>query len=157
MLYGGDAAYRLRQEVVLGLGGVRMLRALGHHQLVRFHLNEGPAALLVLALLEEQLALGAGEPSPEAIEAVREQCVFTTHTPVPAGHDQFPAELARRTLGAHRWAWLRACGEDDVLNMTDLALRCSRFVNGVAMKHGDVSRDLFPGYPIRSTRTACTP
>ena len=150
VLYGGDAAYRLRQEVVLGLGGVRMLHALGHHQLVRFHLNEGPAALLVLALLEEQLGPRAADPNPEAIEAVREQCVFTTHTPVPAGHDQFPAELARRILGACRWAWLRACGQDDVLNMTDLALRCSRFVNGVAMKHGEVSRDLFPGYPIRS-------
>jgi starch phosphorylase len=152
VLYGGDAAHRLRQEAVLGLGGVRMLRALGHHGLTRFHLNEGHAALLLLALFEERAALTGAEsaPRPNVIEAVRAQCVFTTHTPVPAGHDQFPAELVRRVLGGQRWAWLEACGQEGGLNMTDLALRCSRFVNGVAMKHGEVSRALFPGYPIRS-------
>jgi starch phosphorylase len=152
VLYGGDATYRLRQEAVLGLGGVRMLRALGHDRLVRFHLNEGHAALLVLALLEERLAAGGGGPvpGPDAIDAVRQQCVFTTHTPVPAGHDQFPAELARHVLGTRRWAWVQACGQQAVLNMTDLALCSSQFINGVAMRHGEVSRGLFPGYPIRA-------
>jgi len=152
VLYGGDASYRLRQEAVLGLGGVRMLRALGHHGLTRFHLNEGHAALLLLELFEERVAPTGAEtaPRPDVIEAIRAQCVFTTHTPVPAGHDQFPAELVRRVLGGQRWAWLEACGQAEGLNMTDLALRGSRFVNGVAMKHGEVSRALFPGYPIRS-------
>lgn len=152
VLYGGDAAYRLRQEVVLGLGGVRMLRALGHHGLARFHLNEGHAALVLLALFEERAPPAGAEspPRPDVIEAVRDQCIFTTHTPVPAGHDQFPAELARRVLGEGRWRWLEACGQEEGLNMTDLALRGARFVNGVAMKHGEVSRALFPGYPIRS-------
>jgi starch phosphorylase len=159
VLYGGDARYRLSQEAVLGLGGVRMLRALGHRRLARFHMNEGHAALLVLALLEEHLgARAAGDPlPPEAIEAVREQCVFTTHTPVPAGHDQFPAELARQVLGMRLAGWLQACGQEAVLNMTDLALRCSRFINGVSMEHGEVSRDLFPGYPIRSITNGVHP
>lgn len=158
-LYGGDARYRLGQEAVLGLGGVRVLRALGYRRLGRFHLNEGHAALLALALLEEHLgARGPGEPIPaDAIEAVREQCVFTTHTPVPAGHDQFPAELARRVLGTRLAGWLQACGQEAALNMTDLALRCSRFVNGVSMEHGEVSRDLFAGYPIRSITNGVHP
>jgi starch phosphorylase len=159
VLYGGDAAHRLAQEAVLGLGGVRMLRALGHDQLVRFHLNEGHAALLVLALLEERLAAqGDGSvPGPAEVEFVREQCVFTTHTPVPAGQDQFPADLARRVLGAARWARLEACGQTAVLNMTDLALGAAHFVNGVAMRHGEVSRGLFPGYPIRAITNGVHP
>lgn len=151
-LYGGDDYYRLCQEMVLGFGGYRMLRALGYGHIRRFHMNEGHAALLVLALLEEKLASRAHEQTVPAdlIEAVRQHCVFTTHTPVPAGHDQFPADLAHRVLGARRCAWLKACGHEHGLNMTQLALRGSRFVNGVAMKHGEVSHSLFPGYPIHS-------
>ncbi len=151
-LYGGDDYYRLCQEVVLGLGGFRLLRALGYGHIRRFHMNEGHAALLVLALLEEKLASRVHEDSVPAdlIDAVREQCVFTTHTPVPAGHDQFPSDLAHRVLGDRRCGWLKACGHDHGLNMTQLALRGSRFVNGVAMKHGEVSQSLFPGYPIHS-------
>ena len=88
-LYGGDAWYRLCQETVLGIGGVRMLRALGHHGLTRFHMNEGHASLLTIELLYEQ-ARKAGRKTivDEDLEAVRKQCIFTTHTPVPAGHDQ---------------------------------------------------------------------
>lgn len=152
VLYGGDAYYRLCQEMVLGYGGFHMLRALGCGDILRFHLNEGHAALLVLALLEEKLltrAEGTQVPA-DVIDAVRDQCVFTTHTPVPAGHDQFPADLAHRVLGARRCAWLAACGQDGSLNMTQLALRGSRYINGVAMKHGEVSHTLFPGYPIHS-------
>lgn len=152
VLYGGDDSYRLRQEAVLGLGGVRMLRALGYRTITRFHLNEGHAALLILALLEEELARrGEGATlSPEAIENIKEHCVFTTHTPVPAGHDQFSLDLVRQVLGERLVGWLKACGQDPIVNLTDLALRCSRFINGVAMKHGEVSRALFPGYPIHS-------
>ena len=152
VLYGGDDYYRLCQEVVLGFGGYRMLQALGYGRLRRFHLNEGHAALLVLALLEEKLASGTHDTAVPAdlIDAVREHCVFTTHTPVPAGHDQFSPELSQRVLGDRRCGWLKACGHDHRLNMTQLALRGSRFVNGVAMKHGEVSHSLFPGYPIHS-------
>lgn len=151
-LYGGDLLYRLSQEVVLGYAGLRMLRALGYGDISRYHLNEGHAALLVLALLEEKSAGDARPVTPPhvALEAVRERCVFTTHTPVPAGHDQFPADLARRVLGERRCGLLSLCAQDHGLNMTLLALRGSRFINGVAMKHGEVSSSLFPGYPIHS-------
>ncbi|MDO8356109.1 MAG: alpha-glucan family phosphorylase [Nitrospirota bacterium] len=152
VLYGGDDHYRLCQEVVLGIGGLRLLRALGHQDILRFHMNEGHAALLVLALVEEKLALQGQSDSLSAdlIDTVREQCVFTTHTPVPAGHDQFSEELARNVLGEQRWARLKDCGIEQRLNLTQLALRGSRYVNGVAMKHGEVSHSMFPGYPIHS-------
>ncbi|MDP1948480.1 MAG: alpha-glucan family phosphorylase [Nitrospirota bacterium] len=152
VLYGGDDHYRLCQEVVLGIGGLRLLRSLGYRDLLRFHMNEGHAALLVLALVEEKLALQGQSESllTDVIDTVREQCVFTTHTPVPAGHDQFSEELARNVLGEQRWARLKDCGIEQRLNLTQLALRGSRYVNGVAMKHGEVSHSMFPGYPIHS-------
>src|ERR1700737_4099389 len=98
-LYGGDAYYRLCQEVLLGIGGVRMLRALGYTDLTRYHMNEGHAALLSLELLGEE-AQKAGRTSirGEDIEKVRSKCVFTTHTPVPAGHDRFPMEYLTRVF-----------------------------------------------------------
>lgn len=152
VLYGGDDHYRLCQEVVLGIGGLSLLRSLGCRDLLRFHMNEGHAALLVLALVEEKLALQgrSDSVSTDLIDIVCEQCVVTTHTPVPAGHDQFPEELARNVLGEQRWARLKACGIEQRLNLTQLALRGSRYVNGVAMKHGEVSHSMFPGYPIHS-------
>jgi starch phosphorylase len=93
-LYGGDARYRLCQELILGAGEIRMLRALGYTRIARYHMNEGHAALLALELLAEEEAQ-TGEPPHEAIERVRQRCVFTTHTPVPTGHDQFDLGLAR--------------------------------------------------------------
>jgi starch phosphorylase len=151
-LYGGDQRYRLCQEVVLGLGGVAMLRALGN-EVQTFHMNEGHSALLVLGLLTE-LASGArlGPVTPEMHEAIRHRCVFTTHTPIPAGHDQFPAELVRRVLGDDLTSVLRSaeCCLNDTLNMTYLALFFSHYVNGVAMRHGQISRTMFPSYPINS-------
>jgi starch phosphorylase len=146
-LYGGDERQRLCQEVILGLGALQLLRALGYRDVRRFHLNEGHAALVVLGLLQKEAATGAGAADPER---VRERCVFTTHTPVPAGHDRFPSELVERVLGAERSRLLRMFVNPGELNMTELALRGSRFVNGVAMRHGEISRDMFPGYPIRS-------
>jgi starch phosphorylase len=148
-LYGGDAAYRLEQELLLGAGGVRMLRALGHRDLRRFHLNEGHAALAIPELLEELADERDGELE-DAIEAVRGRCVFTTHTPVPAGHDRFPEALWKRVLGERASARVAQLGAADELNLTQLALSGSHFVNGVAMRHGEVSRGMFPGYPIRS-------
>ncbi|HET7057396.1 MAG TPA: alpha-glucan family phosphorylase [Nitrospiraceae bacterium] len=156
-LYGGDRTYRLCQEAVLGLGGVKMLRALGYEQIVRFHLNEGHAALLVPALLAERSTVGASGTQHAPLESVRDQCVFTTHTPVPAGHDQFPVDLARMVLGDALWDLLKRCGQETGLNMTDLALRGSRYINGVAMKHGEVSQSLFPGYPIHSITNGVHP
>lgn len=156
-LYGGDRAYRLSQEAVLGLGGVKMLRALGYERIVRFHLNEGHAALLVPALLTERPTAATGGTQVATLNSVREQCVFTTHTPVPAGHDQFPADMARTMLGDTVWHVLKRCGQETGLNMTDLALRGSRYINGVAMKHGEVSQSLFPGYPIHSITNGVHP
>ncbi len=151
-LYGGDDRYRLCQEAILGIGGVRMLRALGHEDVGRFHLNEGHAALAVVALLEE--CLGRRTPRAAAVEAaveeLRSHVVFTTHTPVPAGHDKFSHELAEHVLGARRLELLASLDGGPLLNMTELALRASHFVNGVAMRHGEVSRSMFPEYPIRS-------
>ena len=152
VLYGGDDRYRLCQEMVLGVGGFRLLRALGYKDIRRFHMNEGHAALLVLALGEEKLASQnqSDSISNELIEIIREQCVFTTHTPVPAGHDKFSEKLACQVLGDRWWAILKACGVEETLNLTQLALRGSRYVNGVAMKHGEVSHSMFPDYPIHS-------
>jgi starch phosphorylase len=151
-LYGGDSDYRLRQEAVLGMGGARILAALDYHPKV-YHMNEGHAALLTMALLEQQLHGASLESATEEdLEAVRQLCVFTTHTPVPAGHDRFSADQASRILGAERAPLLERVGafHDGLLNMTYLALHFSRFVNGVAMQHGIVSREMFPEYSIEA-------
>jgi starch phosphorylase len=151
-LYGGDSNYRLQQEIVLGMGGVRMAKALGHRVNV-YHMNEGHAALLTLGLLESQLGGGPLGAATEAdIEQVRNQCVFTTHTPVSAGHDRFSTEQASRILGGDRTARLEkmGCFRDGMLNMTLLALRFSRNANGVAMQHAKVSRQMFPEFTINS-------
>ncbi len=153
-LYAGDDHYRLCQEVVLGIGGIALLRRLEHDHILTYHMNEGHASLLALALLEENLAARqAHEVSEEDFDALRSQCVFTTHTPVPAGHDRFPKEIVRRVLGDSRVTLLEKMdcfGNDNTLNMTYVALEASRYVNGVAMKHGAVSRGMFPEYSIRA-------
>ena len=149
-LYGGDTCYRLCQEVILGIGGVRMLRALGHHDVQRFHMNEGHAALLGLELLDERARwFHRDRFNHDDVEAIRPQCVFTTHTPVPAGHDQFPLELAGRVLGHPEMFDMKEvfCCEDR-LNMTYLALNLSHYVNGVAKKHTEVTRMMFAKYQI---------
>jgi starch phosphorylase len=149
-LYGGDSNYRLQQEIVLGMAGVRMAHALGYRMNV-YHMNEGHAALLTLALLERQLGGGPlGAATDADIEQVRRKCVFTTHTPVAAGHDRFSTEQSIRILGGDRTARLEkhGCFQDGMLNMTLLALRFSRYANGVAMQHGKVSREMFPEFPI---------
>ena len=174
-LYGGDQHYRLCQEVILGIGGVRMLRALGYDQIERFHMNEGHASLLTLELLDEAARqAGRSSVSRTDVEAVREKCVFTTHTPVPAGHDQFPIDLVNRVLGPRQdffdlkdvffvdlvgrvlqhpegFADMQAIVQgENRLNLTYLALNLSHYVNGVAKKHGEVSRLMFAGYAIEA-------
>jgi starch phosphorylase len=174
-LYGGDPYYRLSQEVLLGIGGVRMLRALGHTELMRYHMNEGHAALLTIELLDEETQL-SGHTSTKAddIERVRSKSVFTTHTPVPAGHDKFPVEyLIRLFPGLSRLFDGKDPSSVDLiksifqveqsypdlqeaarrgasLNMTHLALSLSNYVNGVAKLHGEVSRRMFPNVPIEA-------
>jgi starch phosphorylase len=149
-LYGGDARYRLMQEAVLGIGGVRMLRALGCTSLERFHMNEGHAALLALELVDESTrSAGRSDVEQKDIERARKLCVFTTHTPVASGHDQFPLELAERVLGRpeiKHMSEIFCC--DGVLNMTFLALNLSHYVNGVAKRHQEVSQQMFASYPI---------
>ncbi len=150
-LYGGDAHYRLCQEVILGIGGVRMLRELGYNNIGRFHMNEGHASLLTLELLDEEAKkAGRATITADDVEPVREKCVFTTHTPVPAGHDQFPLDLARRVVGPREdfFSLKEVSADGTVLNMTYLALNLSRYINGVAKKHGEVSRLMFAGYTI---------
>ncbi len=152
-LYGGDEHYRLCQEIVLGMGGVLLLDAIGHDPETVYHLNEGHSALLTLQLLENVIAGRRHfEVSDADLEAVRCRCVFTTHTPVPAGHDKFPLSMVREVLGDERVALLEGAGGvfEDMLNMTHLALHLTRFVNGVAMRHREVSRTMFPDYPIDS-------
>ena len=150
-LYGGDKRYRLSQEVVLGVGGVRMLQALGHDVLETYHMNEGHSALLTLELMRKAAFDGGREElSEEDISLVRERCVFTTHTPVAAGHDRFPVDLVRSVLGEATWKRLEGLYAMTELNMTELALRHSRYVNGVARRHGDVTRDMFDGYDVQA-------
>jgi starch phosphorylase len=152
-LYGGDDHYGLCQEMVLGLGGVLMLRALGQEGIRTYHMNEGHSALLILGLLRAVIFTGGmAEIIHSDVERLRQHCVFTTHTPVPAGHDQFPEGLVRQVLGNAMGNALVGsdCCLNRTLNMTYLALFFSRYVNGVAMRHGEVSRSMFPNYPINS-------
>jgi len=150
-LYGGDQRYRLAQEIVLGLGGFRLTENLYPGLIETFHMNEGHSALLSLGLLERRLEQSfAGRVKQLDIDGVRGMCIFTTHTPVPAGHDQFPRSLVGQVLGREELALLDEADawESDALNMTFLALRFSGYVNGVAMRHGEVSRGMFPAYDI---------
>lgn len=150
-LYGGDAFYRICQEVILGIGGLRMLRALGCTQLKRFHMNEGHAALLGLELLDES-AHKAGRVNFDErdVETVRQMCVFTTHTPVSSGHDQFPSELATRVLSRDVIQLHPFFCYEGALNMTFLGLNLSHYVNGVAKKHAETSQLMFGHYKIDS-------
>ncbi|HYB65319.1 MAG TPA: alpha-glucan family phosphorylase, partial [Steroidobacteraceae bacterium] len=148
-LYGGDDSTRIRQEMILGIGGVRLLRSLGLAPAV-WHLNEGHAAFLILELLREHL--GSGLSFNAALEAVAADCVFTTHTPVAAGHDAFGHDLVAahfgdfiRELGIPLERFLdlaRAPSVPHLFNMTRLALNGARHVNGVSRIHGGVSARL---------------
>ena len=153
-LYGGDAEHRLRQEMVLGIGGVRILRALGYAPEV-FHTNEGHAGFLSLERIRELVAEGL--TFAEAVEAVRAGGVFTTHTPVPAGIDRFERSVMERYFGRFAvscgtdFETLMALGHrsdepgDDRFNMAVMGLRLAGRSNGVAALHGAVSREMFGG------------
>ncbi|GAB4174405.1 MAG: alpha-glucan family phosphorylase [Geothermobacteraceae bacterium] len=159
-LYGGDLEYRLKQEIVLGIGGYRILRALGF-DIRKYHMNEGHASLLTLELLnhcrshvrdrwDDLFAWDTAE--------VSRRCVFTTHTPVEAGHDRFPWEMVRRIMGSPvPETLLKQLAGEDELNTTLLAMNLSEFVNGVAKKHGEVSKALFPGFEIHAITNGVHP
>jgi starch phosphorylase len=140
-LYGGDERYRLKQEIVLGIGGVRILEASGF-KIRKFHMNEGHSNLLTLELLRNN------DMNPDK---VRDLCVFTTHTPIKSGHDKFSYDIIQEIMeGTISLKILKKFGGQDRLNMTLLALNLSKYVNGVAKRHRDFSKELFPGYHISS-------
>ena len=135
-LYGGDNRSRLCQEFVLGVGGLRVLRDLGYKNIDTFHLNEGHAGFLTLELMRE---MGYYDP-----DKIREQVVFTTHTPVPAGHDYFEYSLIDQVFPDEARSTLhRMLPDVPGVSMTELGLRYSRYVNGVAKKHAEVSNAMF--------------
>lgn len=150
-LYGGDQTYRLKQESILGIGGIRMLHELGF-EIKKYHMNEGHASLLTLELLlryKRPIEDVWDEKLVWDINRVRDICVFTTHTPVEAGHDKFPYDLVLRVIGEIiPLNVLKELGGAHNLNMTLLGLNLSEFVNGVAKRHGEVSQSMFPGYEI---------
>jgi len=140
-LYGGDERYRLKQEIVLGIGGARMLEALGF-SIRKYHMNEGHSSLLTLELLRRY---------EMDVDRVKEMCIFTTHTPVEAGHDKFHYDMVQEIMGEIvPLEVLKKFGGHDRLNMTRLALNLSEFINGVAKRHRDFSKELFPGYEIHA-------
>jgi starch phosphorylase len=139
-LYGGNETYRLKQEAILGLGGVRMLNSLGF-KVRKYHMNEGHSSLLALELLRN---------NGMNVDRVRELCVFTTHTPVEAGHDKFNYDLVAEVLDGENFEALKQYGGKDRLNMTLFALNLSNYVNGVAKRHQEVSSQMFAGYEIHS-------
>lgn len=152
-LYGGDQAYRLRQEAVLGIGGVRMLQALGF-DIHTYHMNEGHSAFLTVELLRRYPWPADHLESPQLrydADRVIERCIFTTHTPVEAGHDRFSYDLIARELGAFiEIDELKRYAGQDVCNMTTLAFALSGYVNGVARKHAETTQHMFPGYHVRA-------
>jgi starch phosphorylase len=162
-LYGGDDEYRLRQEMILGLGGVRILHALGF-ELNAYHMNEGHSALLAVELLHRFAYpmddVRSGEPQFD-VPRVRALCRFTTHTPVDAGHDRFPYQLVERLFNHNSVpvepSLLKQLAGQDGLNMTRLALSLSDFVNGVARKHAETSEKMYPGYRVRAITNGVHP
>ncbi len=140
-LYGDGKDCRIAQEIILGIGGVRMLREMQFNAIQKYHMNEGHSAFITVELQKQG----------NNLEQVRNKCLFTTHTPVPSGHDKFPTYQVEKYLSTELFDLLpqrtRDTGE---LNMTELALEHSGFINGVAKQHTEVSKNMFPNFPIQS-------
>ncbi len=139
VLYDSTPFQRAVQEIILGVGGAKLLDALGYTNLTTYHMNEGHAAFLTLYLHRKFKG---------NIKKVKEKCVFTTHTPVPAGHDHFDYNLVNDVLRDHVPKDIKKFAGENDLNMTMLALSMSRYINGVSQKHGEVSRKMFPDVDI---------
>nr|MDO8109378.1 alpha-glucan family phosphorylase [Candidatus Sigynarchaeota archaeon] len=138
VLYDASPFQRIVQEMILGICGVRMLKKLGYNEINTFHMNEGHAAFLIFELFDQY----------KKMEEVKKRCVFTTHTPVRAGHDQFEYSLVQDVFRDRLPANARDLAGKDLCNMTQLALNGSRYANAVAEKHGEISRRMFPEYDI---------
>jgi glycogen phosphorylase len=150
-LYGGDRYYRLCQEVILGIGGVRMLESLGYSNIKKYHLNEGHASLLTIELLKKTYHDNGSEESSYDVDDIKKKCVFTTHTPVAAGHDHFKQDIFKKVLGDFVPSFIyNKILADNEVNMTLLGLTMSKYVNGVAKRHQEVTKEMFPEYQIDS-------
>ena len=140
-LYGGDERYRLKQEVILGIGGTKMLEAMGF-EIRKYHMNEGHSSLLTLELLRR---------NKMNEESVRDSCIFTTHTPVEAAHDKFSYSLVKDVIGESiSLDVLKKFGGNDRLNMTLLAINLSDHINGVSKRHRGLARENYPGFEIQA-------
>nr|WP_091707946.1 alpha-glucan family phosphorylase [Methanolobus vulcani] len=140
-LYGGDRKYRLKQEMILGIGGVRMLNCLGC-SISKYHMNEGHSSLLAIELLRQ---------NNMNAEKVKEHCVFTTHTPIKSGHDVFLHDIVLDLMSDYvNFETLKKYGGEHDLNMTLLGLNLSNYINGVAKRHREISQKMFPGYKFNS-------
>jgi len=159
-LYGGDLDLRLKQEIILGIGGMRILQVL-NFAIKKYHMNEGHAALLTLELINNSRVPFEGSWNGNNswdMKKVMEKCVFTTHTPVEAGHDRFPYDLVERIMPPEvSLSLLRELSGEENLNMTLLALKLSNYINGVAKRHGEVSQNLFPGFEIHAITNGIHP
>jgi len=159
-LYGDGLDLRLKQEIILGIGGARILAA-QNFAIKKYHMNEGHASLLTLELLNNTRIPIEGnwkENNTWNTRKVMEQCVFTTHTPVEAGHDRFPYDLVERIMPPEvPLDMLKEISGPDNLNMTILALKLSNYINGVAKRHGEVSQTLFPGFEIHAITNGIHP
>jgi glycogen phosphorylase len=157
-LYGGDRYYRLCQEIILGIGGVRMLDSLGYKYINKYHMNEGHAALLTIELLRQTNPNNSNDESRFNFDDVKNKCIFTTHTPVAAGHDHFKIDLFKKTLGdfVPNFIFEKIIVDDEV-NMTLLGLVMSNYINGVAKRHKEVTKEMFPEYSIDSITNGIHP
>ena len=150
-LYGGDRYYRLCQEIILGIGGVKILDSIGYTNIEKYHMNEGHAALLTIELLKQTYSESDSEEKSYNVNEVKKKCVFTTHTPVAAGHDRFDLDLFRKTTNNYVPEFiLQKAIENNQVNMTLIALSMSDYINGVAKRHGEVTQEMFPEYHINS-------
>ncbi len=137
-LYDAHKFNRVSQEIILGMGGIKLLDALGYNGIETYHMNEGHSAFLTIELLKRY----------KTVEALKQHCVFTTHTPVEAGHERFNQEDMTNTFRGRIPVEIAALAGKGQFNMTLLALNASRYTNGVSQKHGQVSAKMFPGYNV---------
>jgi glycogen phosphorylase len=149
-LYGGDKKYRLCQEIILGRGGVKLLPILGYKNISKYHLNEGHAALSTIELLSQHKNHSfklTKKKYEQIIEEIRKKCIFTTHTPVKAGHDIFDVSLVKKLQTDFPFK-IKDLIKNNELNMSHLAMHFSSYINGVARSHQKVSAKMFPGHNI---------
>lgn len=144
-LYRADKEYRLKQEIILGHGGVKILESLGYKNIKKFHINEGHGSLAAVELFLNSRK----KTTKEKIEEVRAKCLFTTHTPIQAGHDIFPLSLFKKYQKDFPFK-LSGIVKNNEINMTRVGLYFSHYINGVAISHQEVSKKMFPDYPIYS-------